>query len=168
MADLNPIFKKLNYKDQKLLYIINAPASFEKDMEEMKHLAGIKTSLSGGKEVEFFMAFVTKQKEVDDLAKKIISAIAGDGVLWFVYPKGSSEKYKCEFNRDNGWVELGKQGFEPVRMVAIDEDWSALRFRRAENIKTMTRSFAISDTGKKKVAAAKKKTAPKTKTLKKK
>ena len=33
----------------------------------------------------------------------------------------------------------GAAGFEPVRMVAIDEDWSALRFRRAEFIKTMTR-----------------------------
>jgi hypothetical protein len=41
--------------------------------------------------------------------------------------------------------------------VAIDEDWSALRFRKAENIKTMTRAFAMTDVGKKKVAAAKKK-----------
>ena|SRR6188768_3981217 len=158
---MNPVFKKLNYKAQKLLYIVNAPASFTKEMGEMKHLAGIKTSLTGAKEVEFFIAFVTKQNEVDDLAKKISSVISDDGVLWFVYPKGSSKKYKCEFNRDNGWVELGKLGFEPVRMVAIDEDWSALRFRRTENIKTMTRSFAISETGKKKVAAAKKKTPKK-------
>jgi len=51
---------------------------------------------------------------------------------------------------------LGKSGFEPVRMVAIDEDWSALRFRKPENIKKMTRSFAMTAEGKKKVAAAKK------------
>jgi hypothetical protein len=153
---MNLVFKKLNYKDQKVLHIINAPTTFEKDMGEMKHLVEIKTGLAGAKEVKFFMAFVTKQKEVDDLTRKITAVIAGDGVLWFVYPKGSSKKYTCEFNRDNGWVELGKQGFEPVRMVAIDEDWSALRFRRAENIKTMTRSSALSETGKKKVAASKK------------
>ena len=30
-------------------------------------------------------------------------------------------------------------GFEPVRQVAVDEDWSALRFRRAEFIKTLAR-----------------------------
>ena len=35
--------------------------------------------------------------------------------------------------------DASKRSFEPVRMVAIDEDWSALRFRRAEFIKTMTR-----------------------------
>jgi hypothetical protein len=45
---------------------------------------------------------------------------------------------------------LGKAGFEPVRAVAIDEDWSALRFRRTEHIKTMTRTtlHRISKAGK--------------------
>ena len=38
---------------------------------------------------------------------------------------------------------MGEAGFEPVRMVAIDEDWSALRFRRAEFIKNMTRPGAV-------------------------
>jgi len=68
--------------------------------------------------------------------------------LWFAYPKGSSKRYKCEFNRDNGWAVLGSLGFEGVRMVAIDEDWSALRFRRVEYVKNMTRSFALSEEGK--------------------
>jgi len=61
-------------------------------------------------------------------------------VVWFAYPKGTSKKYKSEINRDSGWQVLGKAGFEPVRMVAIDEDWSACRFRRAEFIKAMTRA----------------------------
>ncbi|TDM08121.1 MAG: hypothetical protein C4K60_01035 [Ideonella sp. MAG2] len=34
---------------------------------------------------------------------------------------------------------LGAAGFEPVRQVAVDEGWSALRFRRAEFIKTLAR-----------------------------
>lgn len=162
---MNPIFKKLNFKDQPQIHIINAPASFKKDMDEMAYITQVKTSLAGAKKVTFFLAFVTKQSEVDDLTNKVVPLIDGDGLIWFTYPKGSSKKYKCEFNRDNGWAMLGKQGYEPVRMVAIDEDWSALRFRKAENIKTMTRSFAMSETGKKKVAAAKKvaKTAAKKK-----
>jgi hypothetical protein len=44
-----------------------------------------------------------------------------------------------------------------VRQVAIDEDWSALRFRRVAHIKKMTRSFAMTSEGKQKVKAAKKK-----------
>jgi hypothetical protein len=153
---MSPVFKKLNYKLQSPVYIINSSDSFQKEIEEIGSDAAVKTSLSGAKSISFFIAFVTKQKEVDELTKKVTTLIEGDGVLWFAYPKGTSKKYKCEFNRDNGWTELAKQGFEPVRMVAIDEDWSALRFRRAEHIKSMTRSFAMSDEGKKKVTAAKK------------
>jgi len=71
-------------------------------------------------------------------------------VVWFAYPKGSSKKYTSQINRDNGWAVLGKAGFEPVRMVAIDEDWSAVRFRRVEFIKTMTRPAEARLTQKKK------------------
>lgn len=152
---MNPIFKKLNNKNQQQLHIVNAPASFKMDMNEMTGLAVVKDSLTGTKKVEFFLGFVTKQQEVDTLATKVAALLEPDGVFWFAYPKGTSKKYTCEFNRDNGWAELGKLGFEPVRMVAIDEDWSALRFRKAENIKTMTRSFAMSNAGKKKVKATK-------------
>jgi len=126
-------------------------------MDEMKTLATIKTNLTGAKNIEFFMAFVTKQKELDELIKKTSSLMTDDGVVWFVYPKGTSKKYTCEFNRDNGWTELGKAGYEPVRAVAIDEDWSGLRFRNPAHIKKMTRSFAMTETGKKKVVANKSK-----------
>jgi hypothetical protein len=152
---MNPIFKKLNYKNQEQVYIINPPDSFKKDMDDLNDLTTIKTTLVRSKKIEFVLAFVTKQKEVDDLAKKISPLMEEDGLLWFAYPKGSSKKYTCEFNRDTGWIALGKFGWEPVRMVAIDEDWSALRFRKAEHVKKMTRSSALSDTGKRKIAAAK-------------
>jgi len=70
----------------------------------------------------------------------------------FAYPKKSSKKYTCEFNRDNGCQTLEDLGFEPVRMVAIDEDWSALRFRKVKHIKTLTRNpdWIMSEEGKKK------------------
>jgi hypothetical protein len=152
---MNAVFKKLNFKSQSPVYILNAPESFEKEIDEIKTETEIRTSLSRAKNVSFFLAFVTRQKEVDDLARTVAPLVEGDGVVWFAYPKGTSKKYKCEFNRYNGWQELGKQGFEGVRMVAIDEDWSALRFRKAEHIKTMTRRFAMSETGKKKVTPRK-------------
>jgi hypothetical protein len=69
--------------------------------------------------------------------------IKGDGLVWFAYPKGTSKKYTCDFNRDTGWSALGALGFEPVRMVAIEQNWSALRFRRIEYIKTMTRQTRL-------------------------
>ncbi|MBT1702603.1 hypothetical protein [Chryseosolibacter indicus] len=147
---MNAIFKKLNFKDQKQIFILNAPESFMPPLKEMESDTEIKVSLKPAETIEFVLAFVTKQNEVDMLAEKIARQISVDGIVWFAYPKGTSKKYKCEFNRDTGWTELGKHGFEGVRMVAIDEDWSALRFRKAEHIKKMTRSFAMSEQGKKK------------------
>ena len=88
----------------------------------------------------FSLAFVTRQAEVDAAAKSLATLAEGDAVIWFAYPKGTSKRYKCEFNRDTGWRALGAAGFEGVRMVAIDEDWSAFRFRRVEFIKSLTRS----------------------------
>lgn len=145
---MNSIFKKLNFKDQPEIVVVNAPDSFLPVLDEMTQLTQVKTSVTDASDISFAMAFVTKQQEVDLLTQQFAEKIMGDGLLWMVYPKGSSKRYKCDFNRDTGWETLGKQGFEPVRMIAIDEDWSALRFRRAEYIKTMTRSSAISDVGK--------------------
>ena len=81
------------------------------------------------------MAFVTRKSDVDLLSPQIAKRAKGDAIVWFAYPKGTSKRFKCDFNRDSGWDVLGKHGFETVRAVAIDEDWSALRFRRREFVK---------------------------------
>ncbi len=144
-------FQKLNLKDQGRIVVLNAPASFEPELAALRGVTVLR-ALGGLDAVEFSLAFVTKQKEVDTLAKAIGKKASGDAVVWFAYPKGSSKKYKCEFNRDSGWQALGNEGLEPVRMVAIDEDWSAVRFRRVEFIKTMTRDRALTKQGKAKIA----------------
>jgi hypothetical protein len=145
---MNAVFKKLNFKAQAAIHILNAPESFQPALDEMKDLTSVQTSLAKAKDVNFAMAFATKQSEVDKFADQVAKSTTGDAVIWIAYPKGTSKKYKCEFNRDNGWARMGTHGFEPVRMIAIDEDWSALRFRRVEHIKTMTRSFAMTEAGK--------------------
>ncbi len=53
-------------------------------------------------------------------------------------------------SRDSGWQPLGDLGYEGVRQVAIDDDWSALRFRHVDSIATLKResSRAMSKRGK--------------------
>ncbi|MBY0476932.1 MAG: hypothetical protein K2Q24_04750 [Chitinophagaceae bacterium] len=154
---MTPLFKKLNYKTQGTIVSIHHPDSFLPELKSMSEEATIIDSLSKAKHIGFVIVFAIKQKEVNVAAEQIAKKAAEDAVIWFCYPKGTSKKYTCEFNRDNGWAKLGELGYEPVRAVAIDEDWSALRFRKAEHIKTMTRSFAMTEVGKKKVGAVKKK-----------
>ena len=131
-------FEKLNLKTQSQIVVLNPPETFEPVLAGLRNVAVLR-DLKGSNEIEFSLAFVTKQKEVDLLAKTIAKRVKGDAIVWFAYPKGTSKKYKSEINRDTGWRVLGEAGFEPVRMVAIDEDWSAKRYRRVEFIKTMNR-----------------------------
>ncbi len=152
---MSDIFKKLNLKDQTEIIVLNPPASFEPELAALTGI-NVRRELKGVKALNFALAFVTKQAEVDKLAAALGQRTQGDAVVWFAYPKGTSKKYKCDFNRDTGWAALGALGFEPVRMVAIDADWSALRFRRADFIKTMRREekHAISAKGKAKTKKA--------------
>jgi len=141
-----PTFAKLNLKDQTEIVVLNAPASFE---PELKTLKGITVRRDTKGDIDFSLAFVMTQKEVDTLGPQVAKKAKGDAVVWFAYPKGSSKKYTSEIDRDSGWAVMGKAGFEPVRMVAIDEDWSAVRFRRVEFIKTMNRPEEVRLTRKK-------------------
>jgi hypothetical protein len=143
------IFRKLNLKDQSQVVVLNPPESFKPELETLQSAAVIQDT-EAVDHIDFLLAFVTKLSEIEQLAQTVGKKAKDDAIVWFAYPKGTSKKYKCEFNRDTGWEALGKEGFEPVRQVAIDEDWSALRFRRVEYIKKLTRTklSTISDKGK--------------------
>jgi hypothetical protein len=148
---MDSVFKKMNFKDSKTVVVVNAPLSFKQNIEAMQGLTTFHRDLSAVEKTDFILAFCTKQDEVDAISVEAATKLEDDGLLWFAYPKGTSKKYKCDFNRDTGWAVLGENGFEGVRAVAIDEDWSALRFRRVGFIKKMTRSFAMTKEGKERI-----------------
>ncbi len=136
MKDLvtSPLFKKLNLGAHHEIAVFNAPASFESVLKQLKDIKIARDPVRP-KAIAFGMAFAVTQAQLDRASKILAAASAGDAVIWFAYPKGTSKRYKCEFNRDSGWSVIRAAGFESVRMVAIDEDWSALRFRRLEFVK---------------------------------
>jgi hypothetical protein len=145
---------KLNLKDHADIVVLNAPASFAAELGRLDGVA-VRRKLAGDRAVSFALAFVTTQAELDATAAALAKRVDGDAILWFAYPKGTSKRYTCEIRRDTGWAVLGAAGFEGVRMVAIDEDWTAVRFRRAEFIKTMKRApaHAMSARGKARAAS---------------
>jgi hypothetical protein len=62
-------------------------------------------------------------------ARKALAEHAGDldkpRVLWVAYPKGNT----TDVNRDTLWPIVAEFGMRPNGQVAIDDRWSALRFR---------------------------------------
>jgi hypothetical protein len=146
---MTPLFIKLNLANARVIHVLDAPASFETELQALTEVQ-VERSVVG--QVKFAMAFVITLAQVEQAARDLTAAAEPDATIWMVYPKGSSKKYKCEFNRDTGWESLGKAGYEPVRMVAIDADWSALRFRQVDYIDSMKRDPArtISSEGRQK------------------
>ena len=152
---MTPLFTKLNLGAHRSLLVLNAPASFE---PELAALQGVMLHRSPpASTVAFALAFAQTLAQRDTFSAQLAQTTQGDAVVWLAYPKASSKHLRCEFTRDSGWAILGAAGFEPVRQVAVDEDWSALRFRRAEFIKTLVRhpDGAESNLGRVRALAAK-------------
>ena len=45
--------------------------------------------------------------------------------VWFLYPKGG----RADINRDTLWPIVAEYGVRPITQIAVDDTWSALRFR---------------------------------------
>jgi len=53
------------------------------------------------------------------------AALTGVPVVWVLYPKAN----KADVNRDSLWQFIAPYGLRPITQVAVDDTWSALRFR---------------------------------------
>jgi hypothetical protein len=134
------IFEKLNLKALREIVAINSPATFESELDAIAQQGVcVLRNVALAEKFQFAIAFATRQAEVDALSEALARNADQDALIWFAYPKGASKRFKCEFNRDTGWDVMRKLGFDTVRQVAIDEDWSALRFRRIQFIKASVR-----------------------------
>ena len=140
-GSMTPLFNKLNLGPHRDILVLNAPDGFERELAALVGVT-VQRGPSEAPTIAFALVFVSTLAEVEAAAATLLPKAVGDAVIWFAYPKGSSKRYRCEFNRDTGWAAVGVAGFESVRQVAIDEDWSALRFRRTEYVKKLTRDVS--------------------------
>jgi hypothetical protein len=126
---MNPILKKLMFKGQSPVLLINAPAEFKSTAKDFGVTVGDKPAGT----YAFALGFVKSLSEADKLARLMRRALEDKAVFWMAYPKGTSKNYKdVDINRDTGGARVGTHGFQGVSMVAIDDDWAALRFKRTE------------------------------------
>ncbi|PYZ92297.1 hypothetical protein CR194_15790 [Salipaludibacillus keqinensis] len=131
---MNPILKKMQYKEFKKVAVLNPPEEFQETLNELKKVTNVHEKPDPISKYEFVLIFVKSDEDLDKQANFIRDGLVEDGMLWFAYPKKSSKKYKVNIHRDKGWQAIQELGFEGVRQVAIDDDWSALRFRHVNFI----------------------------------
>jgi hypothetical protein len=134
------LFEKLQLKDEKNLLIQGIPSSIEKQFAKLTYAKNV-TPLLKSKKVEFALVFALSQQQLNNVLKEVFPALTAETKLWVAYPKTSS-KIVSDLNRDCSWDLLIKNGYESVRQVAVDNVWSAIRFKKLETIPNRDRSFS--------------------------
>jgi len=144
---MKTLLGKLNYKGQKRIVVMNA----DKDLtlasgDELKDVQ-VDTDIDLRYPYEFMMIFVRKISEVRNIAPVALHNLADNGVLWFCYQKKSSKRSSSDLDRDHGWKPLNDMDFYGMRMVSVNEEWSALRFRNIKHIKATSAMFPKKNQG---------------------
>ena len=85
-------------------------------------------STKAGGRFDAIQVFATTKKGLEESLAKAKASLNPGGMVWVTYPKGTA-KMKSEINRDSIRTYAQTVGLDAVSLVAIDEDWSALRLK---------------------------------------
>lgn len=111
-----PLAKKLQIPEGAKVCVMNPPSGFRPDFLTM-----------GDVHQDPVLLFVKEARELESRGKPVFEAAKKNQLVWIAYPKAG--QMGTDLNRDIIWELLKPQGIRPVRMVSIDDKWSAIRFR---------------------------------------
>ncbi|MEV1173032.1 hypothetical protein [Nonomuraea sp. NPDC049784] len=77
------------------------------------------------KEADVALIFAADSAAARQILDRHRDQVTEPPIVWVAYPKGN----KADINRDTLWPIVGEYGLRPNGQVAVDEVWSALRFR---------------------------------------
>lgn len=127
MADYSgkPLADKLGIKTGSKIAIIKAPAGYDRLVGGWPVGASVSRSLRG--QYDFIHYFVKSAQVLDAVFSNLARHLEQDGMLWISWPKGSSG-VETDLN-DNLVRAIGlKAGLVDVKVAAIDEVWSGIKF----------------------------------------
>lgn len=120
-----PLIKKLGIKPGSKIIFINEPASFYKELGELPE--EIKSIKSPAEEFDYIHYFTREKEELEEFFKVVKQILKKDGSLWISWPKkasGLSTDLNEIIIREIGLAA----GLVDVKVVAIDDIWSGLKF----------------------------------------
>ncbi len=117
---------KLQIKPGARLAVLNAPGGVPPTFAA--ELPGIEVREGAEGTTDIVLLFVRCLADVGRLLAGAIAAAPAGGPLWIAYPKLTSG-VASDLSRDILWRAVEPSGWRPVRQVALDEVWSAMRFK---------------------------------------
>jgi hypothetical protein len=122
---MTTLAQKFQLKAGQSIMLVKPPAGYDKFLAS-EGIGTVETS-------DALLIFVNSLAELEQIVPPAFKSVSGDALVWVAYPKGSSG-VKTDLNRDKLWDALKRTGWRPVRQIAVDHVWSALRFRPAEKV----------------------------------
>jgi predicted SnoaL-like aldol condensation-catalyzing enzyme len=131
-AIMTPTVKKLGLKPGMRALVLGAPSGY---MDSLALPDRVEVSQTVGSANEFVQFFATKKSEITKSAKKLLQSAAPGALVWITYPKKTSG-VDSDLSREAVWAAMEGTGWRPVSQIAIDDVWSALRFRPTQDVKS--------------------------------
>jgi hypothetical protein len=123
---LSPLVEKLGIKPGMRMLIVAAPGRYLKMLAPLPD--GVQIASADDGPFAFVQLFVADASDLNVRAPELLTKTGENALIWVTYPKMSS-KLASELSRDKVRAMLSNLGWRAVAIVAIDEVWSALRFR---------------------------------------
>ncbi len=130
---MSSLAKKLQVKPGKRWLLFNAPANYLVSLEPLPEGATVSYEANG--KFDGVQLFIKNSTELAESLKMVVPILRADTILWITYPKKSSG-IKTDLEMMSSWDEPAKYGLGGVSAAAIDETWTALRFRPKEQTTT--------------------------------
>lgn len=125
------IAKKLRMGPGQRILVLNAPPGYVDRLATLPEGSELSEKPDGS--FDLVHLFVGNVADLERLGPVAVEAAGYDGLLWISYPKRSS-KVDTDLTRDVGWDVVAGLGLRPVTQISIDDTWSALRFRPAQEV----------------------------------
>ena len=139
MSGNQNILEKLQLKEEKNILIQGLPSSVEKQFAKLSYNKNL-TPLLKTRKIDFALIFAINQLQLNNILKEVFPALHPESKLWIAYPKTTS-KIVSDLNRDASWEILSKNEFEAVRQITLDHVWTAMRFKKLDQIPNRNRTF---------------------------
>ncbi|HEY5824787.1 MAG TPA: DUF3052 domain-containing protein [Cyclobacteriaceae bacterium] len=121
-----PLIKKLGVKPGYQCLIFNEPAEYWSWLSPLPEKVKVK-KIASGEELDFIHVFVKEKKIFEKEFLKNKKLLKKDGTFWISWPKKSS-KVPTDLD-ENSIRDFGlANGLVDVKVCAVDEVWSGLKF----------------------------------------
>ena len=121
-----PLAKKLGIKENFTVLLYNQPHHYWDLFSDLPNNLAVRDGL-GEDLVDFIHVFCTTFEELSTILIKYKKVLKKDGLLWVSWPKGTSQ-IQTDLKREPIREYLLSIGLVDVKVAAIDEDWSGLKF----------------------------------------